>query len=130
MPCHEPVILSEDYSRISHVRIKDSIDLERIKEILNDDKNQHYVGQVNWILQQKEIKIYWKFSGFTQQRETSVWPIKAIETWPSSLRMALFGNQVDIQCAMPQFVFNEFKKIDEKHFGKLTIFTSKGFCDI
>lgn len=37
-------------------------------------------------------------------RDTSVWPIPAIETWPSWVRTRLFGHGIDIKSAYVQFV--------------------------
>lgn len=129
-PCAKPLSITLDNSRVSRVEVRSDVDMEKLKELLQQPRWMHLTGQVNWILSEQSIDIYWQFSGRTQQRETSVWPIKSIETWPSSIRLALFGSQVDIQCAMPQFVYHKIKEIDIANFGHVTSFTERGFDDI
>jgi hypothetical protein len=64
---------------------------------------------VQFILEHSELNFYFERSGKLQMRDTSVWPIKGIETWPSWLRESLFGTGIDIDSAYTQFVIGHLK---------------------
>lgn len=66
-----------------------------------------YFDQIQWLLKQQVIEFHWAASGRLQARETSVWPIRSIETWPKSIRAAVFGPGVDIAAAYMQFIVSE-----------------------
>jgi hypothetical protein len=59
---------------------------------------------------QTELNFIFQRSGRLKQRDTSVWPVAAIETWPSWLREALFGGGVDIENAYTQFLITHLRK--------------------
>lgn len=65
---------------------------------------------VDWLLHQKEVNFHFQPAGKLQQRDTSVWPIASVETWPSWLREALFGGGIDIENAYTQFLVNHLRK--------------------
>jgi hypothetical protein len=63
------------------------------------------VPAVRWLLaQQGPITFFFKPSGKLGARDTSVWPIRAIETWPAWLRSQLFGTAIDLNVAFCQFL--------------------------
>jgi hypothetical protein len=68
---------------------------------------------VEWLLNQSEVNFYFEPAGRLRQRDTSVWPVKGIETWPSWLREQLFGPGVDIDSAYTQFLVSELRKAYE-----------------
>lgn len=59
---------------------------------------------VSWLLKQESVTFYYKPSGKLQARDTSVWPVRAIELWPGWLRRELFGTVIDIENAYCQFL--------------------------
>ena len=70
---------------------------------------------VAWLLKQKNLTFYYRPAGILQARDTSVWPIKAIEQWPGWLREALFGTVVDIENSYSQFLLSS---LEEKYKGR------------
>ena len=64
---------------------------------------------VEWILQLPEVKFHFVRSGKLQLRDTSVWPVAAVETWPAWLREALFGPGIDIESAYTQFLIEHMR---------------------
>lgn len=80
------------------------------------------VAPVIWLLQQnEEIIFYYRPAGRLQARDTSVWPIKAIETWPGWLREELFGKTVDIENAFCQFLVQHLIKKYNDNLGLLEL---------
>ncbi|WP_407306677.1 hypothetical protein [Acinetobacter sp.] len=67
---------------------------------------------VVWLLDHptSEVNFYFVPSGKLQLRDTSVWPISAVETWPSWLREALFGEGIDIESAYTQFLMEHVRE--------------------
>lgn len=61
---------------------------------------------VEWLLTlpSNEVNFYFVPSGRLQLRDTSVWPVAAVETWPAWLREELFGAGIDIESAYTQFL--------------------------
>lgn len=66
---------------------------------------------VKWILQHEELNFIFKPAGKLQQRDTSVWPVAAVETWPAWLREALFGPGIDIDSAYTQYLMQHLREI-------------------
>jgi hypothetical protein len=66
---------------------------------------------VEWLLNMpsNEVNFYFAPSGKLQLRDTSTWPVVAIETWPSWLREALFGAGIDIESAYTQFLIEHVR---------------------
>ena len=62
------------------------------------------IAPVEWILEMPMLKVLFARSGKLQQRDTSVWPVPALETWPAWLREELFGEGIDIESAYTQFL--------------------------
>lgn len=67
---------------------------------------------VEWLLTlpSNEVNFYFAPSGRLQLRDTSVWPICAVETWPSWLREALFGEGIDIESAYTQYLMEHVRE--------------------
>lgn len=77
---------------------------EEILQWLVDNQKHHLRTPVEWLLEQPEVNFYFERAGKLKLRDTSVWPIAGIETWPSALRKLLFGDGIDIDAAYTQFM--------------------------
>lgn len=94
---------------ISLVTIQPSLK-SAIRQKLKDTDRDDLIPPVNWLLEQTDaIPFYYIRSGSLQQRDTSIWPIKAIENWPGWLRTILFGPVVDIENAFSQFIVKKLQ---------------------
>ena len=83
---------------------------------LRADGRLDLLAQVEWLQKHGPVvNFYFRPSGKLKARDTSVWPVRAIETWPSWLRHQLFGTSVDIENAFTQFLLSYLKR---KHAGK------------
>lgn len=86
-----------------------------IKFKLKMEQREDLLPAVTWLLDRPgEMKFFYRPAGKLQARDTSVWPVKAIETWPGWLRTALFGTTIDIENAFCQFILHHLEK---KHQG-------------
>lgn len=65
---------------------------------------------VEWLLSQSEVNFHFERAGKLQQRDTSVWPVSGVETWPSWLREDLFGPGIDIDSAYTQFLLKHLRE--------------------
>lgn len=77
---------------------------------------------VNWLYDQEgEVKFYFKPAGKLKLRDTSTWPIAAIETWPAWLRRELFGPGIDIESAYTQFLLEHVREayVGDLHLPRL-----------
>ena len=84
-----------------------------VKMKLIAEDREDLIPQIEWLLQQgRTVNFYYRPAGKLQARDTSVWPIRAVESWPSWLRTDIFGNSVDIENAFCQFLMT---KLEEKH---------------
>jgi hypothetical protein len=92
-------------SIISKVYLDKSINAsDLITEVLNVNRPE-IIPQLQWLLKQpSEINFHFIPSGKLKLRDTSVWPIQAIETWPGWLRARLFGGGIDLDSAYIQFL--------------------------
>lgn len=91
-----------------------------ISERLASENRADLRAACDWLLMQQEVNFVFQPSGKLKQRDTSVWPVVAIETWPSWLREALFGGGIDIENAYTQFLVNHLRKThDSKKMGLL-----------
>jgi hypothetical protein len=76
-----------------------------------EDGRPEIEPQLNWLLKQPpELNFHFKPSGKLKLRDTSVWPISGIETWPSWLREELFGPGIDLDAAYVQFLVKHLRK--------------------
>lgn len=80
-------------------------DLTQLKDDMRAEECEQLIPIIEWLYEQNgPITFYFKPSGKLQARDTSVWPIRAFETWPSWLRKRLFGVVVDIENSFTQFL--------------------------
>ena len=87
-----------------------------IKKKLHIERRDDLLPMVVWLFEQVgPIPFYFRPAGKLQARDTSMWPIKAIETWPGWLRKDLFGTTADIENAFCQFILSH---LEAKHAGK------------
>lgn len=79
---------------------------------------------VEWLLslESNEVNFYFAPSGKLKLRDTSIWPISAVETWPSWLREALFGQGIDIDSAYTQFLMEHVREAYANQPGALNLF--------
>jgi len=101
---------------VSKVYIKQHNAKEIISK-LRDKNRSDLVAPVLWLLKYPEINFYFSPSGKLKQRDTSTWPIPAVETWPSWLREDLFGKGIDIDSAYTQFLFHHLKDVHADNIG-------------
>lgn len=96
---------------ISKVHLQPGIDRQSIiaRTILHG--RPEIVPQLSWLLTREytEFNFYFQPSGKLKLRDTSVWPISAIETWPGWLREELFGPGIDLDSAYVQFLLHHVK---------------------
>ena len=102
----------DDSETISKVIIQ----IHKGKEILDKLSRSSRIdlrAPVEWLLSQPggEVNFHFARSGKLQQRDTSVWPVQAVETWPSWLREELFGPGVDIDSAYTQFMIQHLRDV-------------------
>lgn len=100
----------------SHVTVQQHL-REQILERLIASGRLDLHAPVEWILSQSSIDFYFARSGKLQLRDTSVWPVCAIENWPSWLRESLFGPGIDIESAYTQFLIGHIRNayVDRPH---------------
>ena len=96
----------------SEVRVQ-KVDSARVIAELTRLGREDLIPPVVWLVQQPNpITFYFEPSGSLQARDKSVWPIRAIETWPGWLRKELFGTVIDIENSYIQFIV---QKLQEKY---------------
>jgi hypothetical protein len=61
-------------------------------------------------LPSNEVNFYFSPAGKHQLRDTSTFPVPAIETFPAWLREALFGPGIDIEAAYTQFLIEHLRE--------------------
>lgn len=91
----------------SKVVSKVYIHQERRESILHELKMKgrlDLLAPVQWLLERPEVNFHFDPAGKLRMRDTSVWPVPAVETWPSWLREQLFGQGLDIDSAYTQFL--------------------------
>lgn len=94
---------------ISKVQVQQQ-NLATIRLRLAEENRADLRAACEWILSQSEINFIFQPAGKLQQRDTSVWPVAAVETWPSWLREALFGSGVDIESAYTQYLLERLEE--------------------
>lgn len=99
-----------DSSVVSKVYVRQDKS-EAILKRLSDTQRLDLHSPVEWLLERPEVNFHFERSGKLQQRDTSVWPIRGIETWPSWLREALFGPGIDIDSAYTQFLVAHLRDV-------------------
>ncbi len=106
-------IVSKVFVRRDYVYDKPTVGRSKptIFEKLEDEGRYDLIEPVKWIWQHEELNFVFKPAGKLQQRDTSVWPVPAVETWPSWLREALFGPGIDIDSAYTQYLMQHLRVI-------------------
>ena len=85
-----------------------------VRAKLKVEDREDLIPAVEWLYKQEgPIQFYYRPAGKLQARDTSVWPIRAIETWPGWLRTELFGVTIDIENAFCQFILENLEKKNE-----------------
>jgi hypothetical protein len=98
-----------DTGAVSKVYIQQQ-NAEAILKRLASTSRLDLKAPVQWLLEQVEVNFHFERSGKLQQRDTSIWPVKGVETWPAWLREMLFGEGVDIDSAYTQFLVENLRK--------------------
>jgi len=83
---------------------------ESIRTRLMDEGRYDLLPPVEWLLERPEVNFIFDRSGRLRQRDTSIWPVQAVETWPSWLREQLFGPGIDIEAAYTQYLLGHLRK--------------------
>lgn len=84
---------------------------EKVLEKLRKAGRHDLLEPVRWLLRHDEINFIFQPAGRLRRRDTSVWPVAAVETWPSWLREELFGPGIDIDSAYTQFIMQQLKQV-------------------
>lgn len=106
-------VISKVYIRKGYVYERSTGALNRCKTgvigRLVEENRFDLIEAVKWIMQHEELNFVFKPAGKLQQRDTSVWPVAAVETWPAWLREALFGPGIDIDSAYTQYLMQHLR---------------------
>jgi hypothetical protein len=110
---YEPPGRPEENTVISKVYLTPGLDRKSLVARVLLHGRPEIVPQLNWLLTQPstELNFHFQPSGKLKQRDTSVWPINAIETWPGWLREELFGVGIDLDSAYVQFLLHHLKRV-------------------
>jgi hypothetical protein len=112
-----------EVSTISKVYLQPGLDRKSLVERTLLAGRPELIPQLTWLLKQNtELNFHFIPSGKLKQRDTSVWPISGIETWPSWLREELFGPGIDLDSAYVQFLLQHVRAsyADRPHMVDLT----------
>jgi hypothetical protein len=107
---YQPGPVPEDETTISKVYIAQD-QADAIRQRLRRSGLLNLLPPVDYLLSQGEVNFHFTRAGKLQQRDTSIWPVAAVETWPSWLREQLFGPGLDIDSAYTQFLMQELRTI-------------------
>jgi hypothetical protein len=102
-----------DDGTISKVHIQQQ-NAETIRLRLAEENRADLRAATDWLLRQTEVNFIFQRSGKLQQRDTSVWPVAAIETWPAWLREQLFGPGIDIEAAYTQYLLSQLQRTESE----------------
>lgn len=108
---YEPPPTPDD-SVISKVYLRQGLNRNELVERCLTTGRPEIVPQLNWLLEQpSELNFHFVPSGKLKLRDTSIWPISGVETWPSWLRETLFGPGIDLDSAYVQFLLHYLKEV-------------------
>jgi hypothetical protein len=97
---------------ISKVYLRQDLNREQLMTRLYEAGRPELAPQLSWLLKQPtELNFHFIPSGRLKQRDTSVWPVPAIETWPGWLREELFGQGIDLDSAYIQFLLSYLRRV-------------------
>lgn len=107
----KPPELPNDDAVVSKVYLQAGLNKKLLVQRCLATGRPELIPALTWLLAQgqTELNFYFKPSGKLKQRDTSVWPIPAIELWPSWLRKILFGAGIDLDSAYVQFLMHHLK---------------------
>lgn len=106
---YEPPAKPDD-AVISKVYLQPGLKLKSITKKVLEGGRGELIPAVMWLLEQPgELNFHFKPSGKLKLRDTSVWPISGIETWPGWLRELLFGPGIDLDAAYIQFLLQRLR---------------------
>lgn len=101
-----------DGAVISKVYLQPGLKPRELKEQLLLTGRPEIIPALMWLLKQgPELNFHFMPSGKLKLRDTSVWPVSGIETWPSWLREKLFGPGIDLDSAYVQFLLTVLKDV-------------------
>jgi hypothetical protein len=99
-----------EHATISKIHLRPNLDLKSLIVRTLIDGRPELVPPLRWLVKQSsELNFHFVPSGRLKQRDTSIWPISGIETWPSWLREELFGPGIDLDAAYIQFLMEHLK---------------------
>lgn len=86
---------------------------QKIIDLLVARNRLDLYAPVEWLLNREcpEVNFYFRPAGKLQLRDTSVWPVRCVENWPSWLRELLFGPGIDIEAAYMQFLMEHIRSV-------------------
>jgi hypothetical protein len=100
-----------DISTISKVYLRPNLDVDDLITRTLAGGRPELIPPLRWLLKQgTELNFHFIPSGKLKQRDTSIWPISGIETWPSWLRAELFGPGIDLDSAYIQFLMQPLRQ--------------------
>jgi hypothetical protein len=100
-----------DGTVISKVMLRPGLDRTKLLRSVVERGRPELVHPLSWLLANgPELNFHFAPSGKLKQRDTSVWPISGIETWPSWLREELFGSGIDLDSAYVQFLVQTIER--------------------
>lgn len=98
-------------SVISKVYLRPGLDRASLLKRVVEGGRPELVHPLSWLLANgPEYNFHFVPSGKLKLRDTSVWPISGIETWPSWLREELFGSGIDLDSAYVQFLVQTLRQ--------------------
>jgi len=96
-------------------------DVQAVTDRLLLEGRDSLLPAVNWLRENPTLNFYYQPSGKLRARDTSVWPVRAIETWPGWLRRMLFGTVIDIENAYCQFLISKLEVKYEKNLNRFNM---------
>lgn len=100
------------------------VDISKTNQILRrlaDTCRLDLHAPVQYLLSMPEHNFHFSPAGKLQKRDSSIWPVPAVETWPSWLREELFGPGIDIDSAYTQFLIDRIKDATKNQPNLLTM---------
>jgi hypothetical protein len=95
--------------KITNVKVR-TFRADVIRARLKEEGRDDLLPATNWLLGQESVEFMYRASGKLQARETSVWPIRAIELWPGWLRTELFGTTIDLENSFCQYMLSKLQQ--------------------
>jgi hypothetical protein len=110
-------------ANVSTVYIQSNLDVEDLVQRTSSAGRGELVPQLRWLIAHgPRHEFHFMPSGRLQLRDTSVYPVMAIETWPGWLREELFGAGIDLDAAYIQFLMHWLKESFNRSEAKLKLY--------